>query len=92
MKKHILIMIMILTVFVAPIKVSALETDYNNGFVQIVAKNNNKQNNNGTDTSQWNDGYNQTQNCSGDNSLLGGSPCTNSKQVIPKDHISVLLS
>ena len=71
MKKHILIMIMILTVFVAPIKVSALETDYNNGFVQIVAKNNNKQNNNGTDTSQWNDGYNQTQNCSGDNSLLG---------------------
>ena len=71
MKKHILIMIMILTVFVAPIKVSALETDYNNGFVQIVAKNNNKQNNNGTDTSQWSDGYNQPQNCSGDNSLLG---------------------
>ena len=39
MKKYILIMIMILTVFVAPIKVSALETVYNNEFVQIVAKN-----------------------------------------------------
>ena len=71
MKKYILIMIMILTVFVAPIKVSALETVYNNEFVQIVAKNNNKQKNNGTDTSQWSDGYNQTQDCSGDDSILG---------------------
>ena len=61
---------MILTVFIAPIKVSAHEIDYNNGFVQIVAKNNNNQNN-GTDTSQWNAGYNQTQNCTGDNSILG---------------------
>ena len=73
MKKSILIITMILVVFITPIKVNAEEKDYNNGFFQIVAKNKktNKQKNNGTDTSQWNEGYNQTQNCTGDNSILG---------------------
>ena len=74
MKKSILILTMILVVFIAPIKVNAEEMDYNNGFFQIIAKNkkkSNKQTNNGTDTSQWNEGYNQTQNCTGDNSILG---------------------
>ena len=37
---------------------------------QVSGKNNKKQNN-GTDVSQWNEGYNQTQNCTGDNSILG---------------------
>lgn len=75
MKKSILIMIIIMVVTIAPIKVSAHEIDYNNGFFQIIAKKNNNTNNNqqnsGTDTSQWTQGYNQTQNCTGDNSILG---------------------
>lgn len=72
MKKSILLLMMILVVFITPIKVNAEEKDYNNGFFQIIEKkNNNNQTNNGTDTSQWNEGYNQTQNCTGDNSILG---------------------
>ena len=71
MKKGILVLMMILVVFITPIKVNAEEKDYNNGFFQIIEKKNNKQTNNGTDTSQWNEGYNQTQNCTGDNSILG---------------------
>lgn len=71
MKKSILVLMMILVVFITPIKVNAEEKDYNNGFFQIIEKKNNKQTNNGTDTSQWNEGYNQTQNCTGDNSILG---------------------
>lgn len=70
MKKSILVLTMVLVVFITPIKVNAEKLDYNNGFFQIVAKNNKKQNN-GTDVSQWNEGYNQTQNCNGDNSILG---------------------
>jgi hypothetical protein len=33
MKKSILVLIMILVVFITPIKVNAEEMDYNNGFI-----------------------------------------------------------
>ena len=68
MKKGILIIVLVLTMIIVPVKVSAIEIDYNNNLIQIAEKNNK---NNGTDTSKWNEGYNQPQNCSGDNSILG---------------------
>lgn len=74
MKKSILIMIMLMTIIVVPIRVNAYEKNYNNGFIQIAAKKNkksNRANNNGTDTSKWTEGYNQEQNCTGENSILG---------------------
>ncbi len=71
MKKHILIMIIILTIVIVPIGVKAKEIKYNNGFIQIGAKKTTKKANQGTDTSKWNEGYNQDQNCTGDNSILG---------------------
>lgn len=70
MKKGFLITVLVLTMIIVPIKVSAMEIDYNNNLIQIAAKKNNN-NNNGTDTSNWGEGYNQEQKCSGDNSILG---------------------
>ena len=68
MKNGILIIVLVLTMIIVPVKVSAIEIDYNNNLIQIAEK---KNKNNGTDTSKWNEGYNQPQNCSGDNSILG---------------------
>lgn len=70
MKKGFLITVLVLTMIIVPIKVSAMEIDYNNNLIQIAAKKNNN-NNNGTDTSNWGEGYNQPQKCNGDNSILG---------------------
>lgn len=67
MKKSVLIVIIVLTMIVMPIKVSAMEIDYKNNLVQIMEK----KTNNGTDTSNWGEGYNQEQKCSGDDSILG---------------------
>lgn len=68
MKKGFLITVLVLTMIIVPIKVSAMEIDYNNNLIQIAKK---EKNNNGTDTSNWGEGYNQEQKCSGDNSILG---------------------
>lgn len=67
MKKSVLIVILVLTMIVMPIKVSAMEIDYKNNLVQTMVK----KTNNGTDTSNWGEGYNQDQKCSGDDSILG---------------------
>lgn len=67
MKKSVLIVILVLTMIVMPIKVSAMEIDYKNNLVQTMVK----KTNNGTDTSNWGEGYNQEQKCSGDDSILG---------------------
>ena len=70
MKKNIITILILITVIVVPIGVNAKENSFNYRFIEIAEKNN-KKSNQGTDTSQWNEGYNQEQGCSGDNSILG---------------------
>ena len=68
MKKTVLVIIMLLTIVIIPIQVNADNPNINNGFVYIAEKKSNTQE---TDPSQWNQGYDQEQNCSGDSSILG---------------------
>ena len=76
MRKRIIVLFVLLSVFFMPIKANALEINFNNSFVQIGEKNTSNTNN--SDPSTWDDAFNQDQNCNGDDSILGNKNKENS--------------
>ena len=79
MKKRLLIIVIIMGLVFVPIKTNALEVN-NNKLIQIAVKDTKKTENKTpeNDPSTWNEGFNQEQNCTGDNSILGNVNDTDS--------------